>query len=213
MKYVLLLLLVILPTSIFAQEERSETESSCKTEEACMVPYFRLSDEGQIPFKHKGRMLEPGDEPYRKFQRAVQRFPSVLDCLQEAEHESDTPNLNLVDWKNIKNAAEFEVCLFRIHTSIRDIEVSKNWFEEQGFILGVSGELPYHLTRLYGDTAPGYKFIVEWSNKTNGLPYGSNPIHNWWNRRLTPSMNVSVSFSSEDEILQIYIIFNSWFQL
>jgi hypothetical protein len=74
-----------------------------------------------------------GQPDYNALRSAVDTFPDVQSCLVESERGAYFPNLTRFDWARVKQPEDAEVCMFRVFSSIEDIEQSKEWLRSQWF--------------------------------------------------------------------------------
>ena len=116
-----------------AQEPMTE---QCLEPEICPIPYVRLSKQETEPFLFFGRVVDEKHPKANDYRKAIRRFPDVRSCLTTDEREKPRPDLRQIDWAAIDDIREIEVCIFRIASSIEDIETIKLWLQYHGFTVG-----------------------------------------------------------------------------
>ncbi|MBY2949272.1 hypothetical protein HF205_20760 [Rhizobium leguminosarum] len=66
------------------------------------------------------------------YRAAVKRFPNVAACLSVSE--GDPPqDVGDLDWSRTASREDIDVCIFRILTSLHDVNKGIAWFRRQGF--------------------------------------------------------------------------------
>lgn len=108
----------------------------CLDPEICPIPYVRLAKQETEPFLFLGNVVDvnhPRYKAYNRYKNALRSFPDVRSCLTEEERGKSQPDLRQMDWGAIGNIREIEVCVFRIASSIEDIETIILWLRHHGF--------------------------------------------------------------------------------
>jgi hypothetical protein len=114
-----------------AQEPKIE---QCLDPEICPISYVRLSKQETEPFLFGGKVMDESQPRYKEYKKALRRFPDVRSCLIEGERDRPRPDLRQIDWGGIENIQEIDICVFRIASSIEDIDIIKYWLKIQEFI-------------------------------------------------------------------------------
>ena len=92
------------------------------------VQYRTLSNEKDIPF------LKFGKPPKKNaYKLAIKRWPDVRSCLIDSERTKKKPDIRKLDWTQLRNKEDGEVCIFRIFSSIGSLEGARNWVKSQGY--------------------------------------------------------------------------------
>jgi hypothetical protein len=187
--------------STSTQNLRRETEMATQKcgRDVGPIPFKRLSDK---PFLHDNRPLSditkhPHYEGYRD---AVTRFPDVRACLVDSERGKQIPDLTRFDWNKIKSRDDAEVCLFRVFSSIGNVERSRQWFESQGF----KTKDPYKSFR-----NPGLLIIeAGWFTDKCGERFVSRHFWEWFSQLLddTP-ISTGVGFTGDGEVGSVGVSF------
>jgi hypothetical protein len=108
----------------------------CLDPEFCPTPYVRLAKQEAEPFLFQGKVVDVDHPWYSDYKKALRRFPDVRSCLTTDEREKPQPDLRLIDWGTIGSIREIDVCVFRIASSIEDIETIQFWLRHHGFTVG-----------------------------------------------------------------------------
>jgi hypothetical protein len=195
----------------FASTSRAQSQEpgaeQCLDPQVCPIPYVRLAKQETVPFLFLGKTVDEDHPRYGDYRRALRRFPDVRSCLIEREREKPQPDLRRIDWDAIQDIQEIEVCIYRIVTSIGDIEIAKLWLRYHGFTVG-------QLTRIYsGGYVPEYR---------------TQPIFQLWSRlesfrKIVPrglltrilglelglSYSIDMMFSQDIQLVGVYSRINS----
>ncbi len=108
----------------------------CLDPEICPIPYVRLAKQETEPFLFQGKVVDVNHPWYNDYSKALRRFPDVRSCLTTDERENPQPDLRQIDWGAIHNILEINVCVFRVASSIEDVETIKLWLLYHGFTVG-----------------------------------------------------------------------------
>ncbi|MEX2693357.1 hypothetical protein [Rhizobium mongolense] len=100
---------------------------------AADIAYHRLSNEKDFPFLMNGRAAYDLPQAGAGYRDSIKRFPDVRTCLKKGERWKARPDLSQVDWAAMRLTKDFDVCIFRILSSIADLDESHRWFVGQGF--------------------------------------------------------------------------------
>lgn len=92
------------------------------------IAYKYLSNEDVDPYLHGGKPPRHPD-----YILAVKKIRNVKSCLVKEEQKKQHPDLDLFNWNYPRNSAEVSVCLFRVFSSIGDMEGAADWLKHQGF--------------------------------------------------------------------------------
>jgi hypothetical protein len=123
-----------------AQEPEAE---QCLNPQVCPIPYMRLSKQETEPFLFYDDVVDANHPWAYDYGAAIRRFPDVRSCLIEKERNKPQPDLRQIDWVAIDNIREIEVCVFRIASSIDDVESVKLWLQYHEFAK-ISARPMYH---------------------------------------------------------------------
>ncbi len=111
---------------------RREAEQ-CLDPQVCPIPYVRLSKQETEPFLFLGKVVDEDHPRYGDYRAALSRFPDVRSCLTEEEREKPQPDLRQVEWGGIRDTRDIDVCVFRIATSVKAIDIIKEWLGLNSF--------------------------------------------------------------------------------
>lgn len=99
-----------------------------------IVPLQNLSTEEHRPYLSGGKPVERGSGAWRDdYGRSILRYNSAADCVAEADSSSPTIDVSNVNWRKIKGANSFDVCAFRIVTSLASRDDVITWLRSQDF--------------------------------------------------------------------------------
>lgn len=125
----------IMGAGVAAAYGQEENIDQCLDPAICPVPYTHLATQETDPFLFIGKVMNEDHPRYHQFKRALRKFPDVRSCLIPEEQEKQRPDLRQIDWSAIGEFKEINVCVFRIATSIDDVEGIRKWFRYHGFRL------------------------------------------------------------------------------
>lgn len=184
-------------------------QNICSINQHCVIPTDQLSTEKTDPYLwHSQTPVELRQKNLRGDQRphleAINRFPTVLDCLMPSERKADSPDLKLFDWTNMPDLASVEVCVFRVAASIRSVEGMKTWLESQGFRIEVEQPFNRNTIERWGyDRLPGVGITSGRSVEKEGVFWGRGWYHRNVRHYFSRYLSLSVVFSSMNEPLSV----------
>lgn len=175
----------------------------CSDTEVCPIPYVRLAKQETEPFLFLGKVVNENHPRHEDYDRALRRFPDVRSCLTEDERNKPQPDLREIDWDEMRNVRDVDVCVFRIASSIQDVDRIKNWLRHQGFTVGeMSRRFSESYTPRYA-TEPAFGLQAHMSvdrfRKIFPKPWitiltGVELLRNYW---------LTISFSQEYQIVDV----------
>jgi hypothetical protein len=115
-------------TSVIAQEDTGSTDPK-----AFLIPRERLSTQISDPFKLVGRVMDESQPRWDEFEDTLASFPTTSSCLLPEEREKEVQNLLAFDWKAMRYLTEIDICVWRIATTLNDINLMRDWLALQGF--------------------------------------------------------------------------------
>lgn len=136
---------------------------------------------------------------------ALMDFPDTASCLKQPQTGNSTDHLKEMNWDQIGNKEEAEVCIFRLLASYDDLSPATEWFEAQGFRVPED----FSSARPYVDRGDTLRVSASYSIRTNGpkfptrgvvrrafqsLAYGMG-VNATWSANGRQLLGVSVSFS------------------
>ena len=131
--FVLVLLSPIFAFSSGSQGLENRALDSCPETGVCAIEYNYLSTQDLDPFLKREKPVNMEHPLWKRYRRAMSRFPSAADCLTRPSHNQKKPDLRQLDWSKMIDTAAIEVCMFRIFSSYGSPSKAKLWFEAQGF--------------------------------------------------------------------------------
>jgi len=217
MKYLLygiaVLLVIILGTIMFFANTHADqvAEIIKKRETFQPIAYKRLSSEKEFPFLQFGKTLSERKkylpaQDFRKYEQAVQRWPDVRSCLIPSEREKENPNLLLFDWQQVRSTEEAEVCLFRVMSSLADVEKAGQWFLAQGFddVSKARIETSKSSQKTWGKEG----FHAYWDMKTKATPIRHNNILDVIGAWIPYRLSISIGYLS-GEVVSVTAIYST----
>lgn len=212
MKFVLVVIAVLLVVVIgvifvVANMNARQVANIMKAREtAAPITYKRLSTEKEFPFllsskRLRGHKKNFSSSRYKSYQQAIASWPDVRSCLIAAERKKEQPNILLFDWQQVHSTEEAEVCLFRVMSSLDDIDKAMKWFQAQGF--DSVKKLNSSSSGIGPDPWGQEYFSATWFMKSKGSPVGSNSVLHVIESifPLAPyQLTVGVGFTSEEVV-------------
>lgn len=123
--YILLALVVV---SAVARADPRSTDLK-----AFLIPRNDLSTQDSDPFMFLGRVMDESRPRWGEFEAALAAFPNTSSCLLPEERGKDVQNLLAFDWKSMRYLTEIDICVWRVATTLNDIDLMRDWLATQGF--------------------------------------------------------------------------------
>ena len=101
--------------------------------EAFLIPRENLSTQDSDPFKLAGRVMDRSQPRWNEFKETLATFPDTSSCLLLEERGKEVQNLLAFDWKAMRYLTEIDICVWRIATTLNDIDLMRDWLAAQGF--------------------------------------------------------------------------------
>jgi hypothetical protein len=98
-----------------------------------LVPRHTLSTQDSDPFMLAGRVMDERQPRWDEFEDTLAAFPDTSSCLLPDERDKDVQNLLAFDWKAMRYLTEIDICVWRIATTLDDIDLMRDWLALQGF--------------------------------------------------------------------------------
>lgn len=93
-----------------------------------------LLNEQQRPFLLSGRPVPRDSGAWRQdYGRSILKYDTAADCIDEIEPGSSEVDLARVNWREIRGRNSFDVCAFRIVTSLASRDDVLAWMRSQEF--------------------------------------------------------------------------------
>lgn len=186
--------------AVYAEEPKIE---QCLEPEICPIPYVRLAKQETEPFLFLGKVVDEDHPRSGDYKRALRRFPDVRSCLVEKEREKPKPDLRQIDWDKIRNIKDIDVCVFRIASSIEDIENIKLWLLHHDFRVGKGSRINSedYVPKSETDRMFGFSAILSVERFREILP------QSWFARifgiELMRSYWLTISFSQSGQVVDV----------
>ncbi|WP_170431711.1 hypothetical protein [Ruegeria arenilitoris] len=113
-----------------------DTWAYCRTDDSCEIAYHHLANQDTDPFLFLGKVVDQGHPQWKRYRKLLRRYPDVVSCLVESEHEKEEPNLLKLDWEEVGTGSGAEVCVFRIARSLSSLDKITAWLEYHSFRVG-----------------------------------------------------------------------------
>lgn len=202
------LILCLIIILMFVIHPRHDTTAYSQVP-ATAIPYARLASEGEYPF------LKFGDVPssehlhpplYKKYRKAVEKFPDARSCLVRSERIKEHPNLLMFNWDAIHSFEEGEVCLFRIFASIGDLENVKSWLTYQGLRVTDHYERPAskYAKSIYAEQRWN-TVVASWPSQEKGTIFYTNVAEKLSRELLEHGVSVGVTAAENGEVVDINV--------
>lgn len=196
------------PSSSNGIENKLSTNAMYDGNKTAPIPFKRLSDEKHFPFLQFGSPPRKELSSYDNYAKSISRYPDIRSCLENSEKKETSPDLGKFDWKAMENEFDVEVCMFRLLSSIANVERSKKWLELQGFNIDDERELS-EAESIDGNMISHMAVIVQWSmDNYKGRPL-DNLLQEWLMERASHAVSIGMRFSRDEEVTQVGLVFNS----
>jgi hypothetical protein len=100
---------------------------------AFLIPRDQLATQDSDPFMLAGRVMDETRPRWAEFEDTLAAFPDTSSCLLPEERGKDVQNFLAFDWKAMRYLTEIDVCVWRIATTLDDIDLMRDWLALQGF--------------------------------------------------------------------------------
>lgn len=98
-----------------------------------LIPREELSTQVSDPFMLAGRVMDETQPLWDEFDETLSAFPDTSSCLLPEERGKEAQNLLAFDWKAMRYLTEIDICVWRIATTLDDMELMRDWLAAQGF--------------------------------------------------------------------------------
>jgi len=92
-----------------------------------------LAAQTDYPFMFSGKVLDEQHPQWDNFRRTLRTFPDTQSCLTKRSRTGDQFDLTQFSWRGLRGRREIEVCLFRVATTLRDVDKMAAWLTTQEF--------------------------------------------------------------------------------
>jgi hypothetical protein len=175
----------------------------------CPIPYMQLAKQETEPFLFLGHVVDVNFPRYDDYKRALRRFPDVRSCLIEVERDKPQPDLRQIDWDAVRNTKDIDVCVFRIASSIRDVEYIRLWLTHHNFeVAGLARRLSKKYVPSY-ETDPIYFLSANLSTEKFREIFPKPWIEKLMGFEGLHSYSLSIVFSQTRQVVGVTSIGNS----
>jgi hypothetical protein len=138
---------------------------------------------------------------------AMLDFPNPESCLQKEAFSDAGTDLARMDWDQIDNSKEAEVCMFRLLASLGGMENSEDWLEAQGFRLSPNG---FNAQKPYEERDGTLRVMASWSIRDNGPKFPTRgPIRRFFSS-IPYGMSVNTAWTADrSKLLYVRLGFNT----
>ncbi|MEM9475118.1 MAG: hypothetical protein AAGA71_07480 [Pseudomonadota bacterium] len=92
-----------------------------------------LATQTDYPFMYSGRVINEQHLQWDNYRRTLQKFPDAQSCLTRGSRTGDQFDLTQFSWRGLRGSREIQVCLFRVATTLRDVDKMAAWLTTQEF--------------------------------------------------------------------------------
>lgn len=166
------------------------------------LTYKYLATEADTPFLRWGK--PPTEDAYR---RAAQKWQDVRSCLVATEAKKRQPNLVNVDWDRLYSIEDGEVCLFRIFSSIGNLDGIGKWLRLQGFSVEMPRDAKF---KKYIDNSIGGKYInaqIELFKDKKPL-FPSSIYFRLFSRIFYYSQMITITWQNDNKLMDVRTVFS-----
>lgn len=138
-----------------------------------------------------------------RYNKALNKYPTVKECLKDSAEQYGNIDLKQFDWKKIRGEIQTKVCLFRIFDAIGDqIEVTR-WLETQGFTVSEYDKFEHW---------PSKRVVTVRSHMSGDIFSNSPALRKGFSiqRKLAYSAAVGADYDLSGKLREIYIGFTFW---
>ena len=151
-----------------------------------------------------GEIVDGSHPRYSEYKKPINKFQNVVRCLTDPEQSAQKPNLLNVDWPNLRNQDDLEVCLFRIFRSLPSQNSIRAWLEFHEF--EVHGPVK-RFSENYVATfkrEPVFRISGNWSSEET-MKHRPSLLWRFTGRTLVHGTSVFVGLSENGEVVGIGI--------
>jgi hypothetical protein len=167
-----------------------------------VVPISELSNQQTRPYWFGSRVMTPDMGVWPDYKDALKRYPDVRPCLTEGAQTGESVNLLDFDWEKPNDFEALSVCLFRLFTSLDDLDLITEWLDVQGFDVGFAPGTQWGVS---GATGINSEMIVEgyWTVEQYYAHRPSN-LYKLTKFTLIKRVRISVQMISEYKVKATY---------
>ena len=175
----------------------------CLNPEICPIPYVRLAKQETEPFLFQGKVVDVNHPRYGYYRQALRGFPDVRSCLTTDERDKPQPDLRQIDWDAIHDVQEISVCVFRIASSIEDVEAIRTWLRYHDFSVGKGSRIrrENYVPKYETESMFGFSAILTIEKFRKIVP------RSWFARLIGfeggRSFSLSISFSQNGQVVGV----------
>jgi hypothetical protein len=116
----------------------------------------------------------------------------------------------MFNWDKMHSVEEGEVCLFRIFSSISDVDGVRSWLSYQGFAV-----TDHYEAVAYPDARPiyvaqkWYTVVASWSVAEKGTIFYRNTIEKWARELFEHGISVGVTVVESGDVVDVNVVSNT----
>ncbi|MBO9410261.1 MULTISPECIES: hypothetical protein [unclassified Ruegeria] len=149
--------------AVSAEDSPIDGWGICRANESCFIEFDHLANQETDPFLFLGKTVDSVHPQWKRYRRALRRFPDVTSCLIESEREKKEPNLLKLDWEKVGTGSGAEVCVFRVASSLGTADRTLKWLEYQRFRFSGLNRRGSQNFQPHFDTQPIYQVTARWT--------------------------------------------------
>lgn len=139
-------------------------------------PTKGLKDIASIPYRIDGQLLDDLGNRLTatelvEYRAAVTRYPNLLECLNQAQYQSEPIVTKSIAIADFANSFDLEVCIFRLSDFLRNPTLLEAWLVDQGFHSSIRFVVPFSRFRLLGGDDDGIAVSATWSTDSDTFPF------------------------------------------
>lgn len=105
----------------------------CNSDGYCEIPYEKPTNQASDPFLFLEKIVDGSHPRFSYYKKPIGKHPDTVSCLTKTEQGFQVPNLLQIDWPNLRNQRDIEVCLFRVFGSLGNQDAIRAWLEYHAF--------------------------------------------------------------------------------
>jgi len=150
---------------------------------------------------------------------AIQKFPDVASCLKPGAVKDGGPDLDAIDWHNIRNAGDAKICLFMIFEQLGGPEPVKAWLGRMKFkpfgpivIGGLSRSRAKYFGYEYAVGRQQYVGVTaSWSLEGQYPIFPTRGVWRYITRVMSTGQTIGAAWFPDGKLMQVSISYNTIF--
>jgi hypothetical protein len=151
-----------------------------------------------------GKIVDSGHPRYSDYDNALRKFRRTQACLMSSERMVQTPNLLNIEWPNLRDRHDLEVCLFRIFRSLGNLDAIRAWLEFHAFEVWGPTRSYSENCRPRNEREPLYRFGGSWDSEET-MRHRPSLLWRLTGLTLVHSIGVNIGLSESGEVVDVRV--------